>query len=116
MRVGVYHPQEIGFLSPKPVVYVANIPPEALPSEDSEETEGDSPEASESAAAIARVALAHADRVTDLRREVRVPTVAACLRDREGQDTLGAAVRYQHATRGVPCRLFALLSRVQRQR
>lgn len=90
------HPQEIGFLSPKPVVYVANIPPEAVPSEeDSGETEVDTPEASESAVAIARVALAHADRVADLRREFGVPAVTACLKDREGQETLGAAVRYQ---------------------
>ncbi|CAM9636089.1 unnamed protein product, partial [Laminaria digitata] len=85
--------REIGFLSPKPVVYVANVPPEAVPSENSEETEGETPpEASESVAAIARVALAHADRVADLRREFRVPAVTACLRDREGQETLGAVV------------------------
>eukprot|EP00904_Undaria_pinnatifida_P014180 jgi/Undpi1/9893/HiC_scaffold_28.g12347.m1 len=85
--------REIGFLSPKPVVYVANIPPEAVPSEeDSGETEVDTPEASESAVAIARVALAHADRVADLRREFGVPAVTACLKDREGQETLGAAV------------------------
>ena len=75
-------------------MYVANVPPEAVPSQGSEETEGETPEPSESAAAIARVALAHADRVTDLRREFRVPAVTACLRDREGQETLGAAVRY----------------------
>lgn len=75
-------------------MYVANIPPEAEPSVESDETDDAKKEASESAEAIARVALAHADKVNGLRRDYRVSSVAACLTVREGQETLGAKVRY----------------------
>lgn len=90
--------QEIGFLSPKPVVYVANIPIEAAPQAIDEDSGGDidqevTAEAAESAEAIARLALAHAQSVVDMGRDYNVPAVAACLQVRDGQEDLGAAVR-----------------------
>lgn len=84
--------QEIGFLTPKPVVYVANVPAEAGPSIDSNDDE-EPKDVSESAKAISRVALAHADTVVGLRRDYGVPAVVGCLRNLEGQNALGAAVR-----------------------
>ncbi|CAM9953441.1 unnamed protein product, partial [Ectocarpus fasciculatus] len=87
--------EEIGFLTPKPVVYVANVPSEAAPSSDEEDNANDdakSKEASESAEAIRKVALAHADRVVGLKRDYGVPAVVGCLRNPEGQNALGAAV------------------------
>lgn len=91
----VFFWQEIGFLTPKPVVYVANLPVEAAPRSDDapkEEING-SIEASEAREAIARVALAHAEVVTGIERDYGVPAVAACLRLQDGQEALGAKVR-----------------------
>lgn len=88
--------QEIGFLTPKPVVYVANVPSEAAPSSDEEDDPNDDTkptEASESAEAIRKVALAHADKVVGLKRDYGVPVIVGCLRNPEGQNALGAAVR-----------------------
>lgn len=80
-------------LTPKPVVYMANVPAEAAPSSDSDHDEDEPKEVSESAEDISRVALAHADKVIGLNRDYRVPAVVGCLRNRDGQSTLGAAVR-----------------------
>lgn len=86
--------QEIGFLTPKPVIYVANLPLEAVTPEVSDDPQDAVKEVSESAAAIAKVALAHAETIVGLNREYGVPAIAACLRDRGGQEALGATVRY----------------------
>jgi len=95
--------QEIGFLTPKPVVYVANVPTEAAPRDsDDEENLGEVPESSE---AISKVALAHADTVLGLHRDYGVPAVVGCLRNPEGQSVLGAAVRV-----GLEIFLLAMLS------
>lgn len=83
--------QEIGFLTPKPVVYVANVPTEAAPRDSNDE--GNPAEVSESSEAIGKVALAHADTVKGLHRDYGVPVVVGCLRNTEGQSVLGAAVR-----------------------
>lgn len=85
--------QEIGFLTPKPVVYVANVPAEAMPSNESDDDDKPS-EVSETAEAISRVALAHADTVVGLRRDYGVPVAVGCLRNSEGQNALGVAVRF----------------------
>ncbi|CAM9749387.1 unnamed protein product [Scytosiphon promiscuus] len=84
--------KEIGLLTPKPVVYVANVPSEAAPSSDSDDDDGEPEQASESAEAISKVALAHADKVVGLQRDYGVPAVVGCLRNPEGRIALGAAV------------------------
>lgn len=85
--------QEIGLLTPKPVVYIANVPEEPAPSSGSDDDDDNPKEASESAAAIGKVALAHADTVVGLQRDYGVPVVVGSLRNPEGQNALGAAVR-----------------------
>lgn len=88
------NPQEIGFLTPKPVVYAANIPPEAVPQEDLEGVKKDvANNGVESPAAIAKVARAHADKVIGINRDYGVPAVVSCLTTLEGQGSLGATVR-----------------------
>lgn len=83
--------QEIGFLTPKPVVYVANLPEETVaPHESGDATDGKAN--ADGAEAIARVALAHADQILGMEREHGVPAVAGCLRTRQGQDAAGAKV------------------------
>ncbi|CAN0258664.1 unnamed protein product [Ectocarpus sp. 6 AP-2014] len=87
--------EEIGFLTPKPVVYVANVPSEAAPSSDEDDDANDDAEpkeASESGEAVRKVALAHADKVVSLKRDYGAPVVVGCLRNPEGQNALGAAV------------------------
>ena len=81
-------------LTPKPVVYVANVPTEAAPSSGPDDDEDKAKEVSESAEAIGKVALAHADTVVGLHRDYGVPAVVGCLRNPEGQNVLGAAVRF----------------------
>lgn len=78
------------------MVYVANVPSEAAPSSDSDDVDDDDGEpkqASESAEAISKVALAHADKVVGIERDYGVPAVVGCLRNPEGRIALGAAVR-----------------------
>eukprot|EP00752_Nemacystus_decipiens_P004166 g3809.t1 len=84
--------EEIGLLTPKPVVYVANVPPEAVTSTYPEDDESKEKHVSESTEAIGRVALAHADTVVGLDRDYGVPVVVGCLRNLQGQNALGAAV------------------------
>eukprot|EP00903_Cladosiphon_okamuranus_P018058 g16619.t1 len=84
--------EEIGLLTPKPVVYVANVPEEAAPSSGSDVDDDKRKEALESAAAIRKVALAHADTVVGLQRDYGVPVAVGSLRSPEGQNALGAAV------------------------
>lgn len=80
-------------MTPKPVVYVANLPPEAVPQEDSEDVNDVANDGVESPAAIAKVARAHADKVTGINRDYGVPAVVSCLTTLEGQGSLGATVR-----------------------
>lgn len=98
-------------------MYVANIPPEAAPQDDSDKDEGvteyqaSNPnretsdtnqeasdaekEAAESAAAIAKVALAHAAKIVRLRLKFKgVRAIAACLQFEDGQERLGVEVGY----------------------
>lgn len=81
-------------------MYVANVPAEAAPSSGSDD-EDKPEEVSESAEAIGRVALAHADTVVSLRRDYGVPAVVGCLRNPEGQNALGAAVRFARVSFGL---------------
>lgn len=81
--------QEIGFLSSKPVVYVANLPTETVRSDGEDEDNG-AGDGSADAGSIARVALAHAETVMNIERDHGIPAVAACLSSQEGRDSLGA--------------------------
>lgn len=74
-------------------MYFANVPTEAAPSSDSDDDEDKPQDVSESAEAITKVALAHADTVVGLGRDYGVPVALGCLRNPEGQNALGAAVR-----------------------
>lgn len=80
------------------MVYVANLPEETVSADEYDDPTKSKANA-DGAEAIARAALAHADRVIDIEREHGVSAVAGCLRAQTGQMTVGAKVSGIHDDR-----------------